>query len=291
MDQNMLERLLARMEAKIDSSQEKMDAVEHKMLAKMETTQHKMKASQKEVMAKMEDNKEEMMTREETTLIMANMEATIRSGQEETKTVINSIRSELEETINTRMENALVAAGQQTQVLREELDGKIMETQRHVQVVQASINTWTGSLRGDMTDIKDLQKELDSRAQGVEVRMAEVEARVELGVCGRTGSDAGWAKPPKFDGSTSWAMFRCQFQTVAEHNHWTPREKATYLIAALQGRACDVLHGVPRGSTYDETIEALEDRFGGQHLAAAYRSQLKTRTQRAGVTAGICNSH
>jgi hypothetical protein len=79
-------------------------------------------------------------------------------------------------------------------------------------------------------------------------------------------------------------MFRRQFETVADHNHWTPWEKATYLIAALQGRACDVLHGVPRGATYEEAIEALEDRFGDQHLAAAYRSQLKTRTQKAGET-------
>jgi hypothetical protein len=43
-----------------------------------------------------------------------------------------------------------------------------------------------------------------------------------------------------------------------------------------------VLHGVPRGATYEETIEALEDRFGDQHLAAIYRSQLKTLTQKAG---------
>jgi hypothetical protein len=32
---------------------------------------------------------------------------------------------------------------------------------------------------------------------------------------------------------------------------------------------------------YEETIEALEDHFGDQHLAAAYRSQLKTWTQKA----------
>jgi phenylalanyl-tRNA synthetase alpha subunit len=54
MDQILLERLLARMEAKIDSSQEKMDAIEHKMLAKMETTQHEIKAHHKEIMAKMD---------------------------------------------------------------------------------------------------------------------------------------------------------------------------------------------------------------------------------------------
>jgi hypothetical protein len=77
-------------------------------------------------------------------------------------------------------------------------------------------------------------------------------------------------------------MFRRQFETVAEYNRWMLREKVTYLIAALQGRAYDVLHGFPREATYEETIEAREDRFGDQHLAAAYRSQLKTRTEKAG---------
>jgi hypothetical protein len=129
---------------------------------------------------------------------------------------------------------------------------------------------------------KDLQKELDIRAQGLKVRMAEVEARAELGVGSRTGNDGRRANPPKFDGSTSWAMFQRQFETVAEHNRWMPWEKVAYLIAALQGRACDVLHGVPRGAAYEETIEALEDCFRDQHLAAAYCSQLKMRTQKPG---------
>jgi hypothetical protein len=77
-------------------------------------------------------------------------------------------------------------------------------------------------------------------------------------------------------------MFRRQFETIAELNRWMPREKATYLIAALQGRASDELHWVPTGATYEEAINALEDRFGDQHLAAAYRSQPKVRTQKAG---------
>jgi hypothetical protein len=139
------------------------------------------------------------------------MMATIRRGQEETRAAINTVRSELEGNIAERMEYALAAADQQNQALREEANQKLGETQQN------------------MTDIKDFQL-------GLKVRIAEVEARVELGVGGRTGNDAGRAKPPKFDGSTSWAMFRRQFETLADHNHWTPREKATYLIAALQGR-------------------------------------------------------
>jgi hypothetical protein len=77
-------------------------------------------------------------------------------------------------------------------------------------------------------------------------------------------------------------MFWRQFKTVAEHNCWKRQEKSTYLITALQGRATDVLHGVLKGATCEEILVALENRFGDQYLAAAYRSQLKTRTQGVG---------
>jgi hypothetical protein len=57
-----------------------MHATEHKLEAKMDAN----KASQEEMMAKMDDNKEEMMiTRAETMLVLTNMEAAMRSGQEE----------------------------------------------------------------------------------------------------------------------------------------------------------------------------------------------------------------
>jgi hypothetical protein len=40
-----------------------------------------------------------------------------------------------------------------------------------------------------------------------------------------------------------------------------------------------VLHRVPKGATYEEILEALEDRFGDQHMATAYHIQLKSGTQ------------
>jgi hypothetical protein len=70
----------------------------------------------------------------------------------------------------------------------------------------------------------------------------------------------------------------CQFETIAEHNCWTRLEKSTYLFTALRGQATDMLHKVPKGATYEETRGALEDRFGDQHLAVVYRSELKART-------------
>jgi hypothetical protein len=82
-------------------------------------------------------------------------------------------------------------------------------------------------------------------------------------------------------------MLRCQFKTLVEHNCWKCPEKSMYFITALQGRATDALHRIPKGATYEETLQALEDRFGDQHFAAAYRSQLKTRTHRAGESCKI----
>jgi hypothetical protein len=58
------------------------------------------------------------------------------------------------------------------------------------------------------------------------------------------------------------------------------REKSTYLITALEGRAADLLPGIPPNITYEDTLQALEDRFRDRHFAAAYRCHLTTRPQK-----------
>ncbi|XP_069683895.1 adventurous-gliding motility protein Z-like [Periplaneta americana] len=89
-------------------------------------------------------------------------------------------------------------------------------------------------------------------------------------------------KTPKFDGTTSWTIFRRQFEAIAEHNGWTPAEKTTQLLAALQGQASEILHSVPEDGTAAEIMAALEGRCGDHQLAAAFRTQLKTRVQQSG---------
>jgi hypothetical protein len=76
--------------------------------------------------------------------------------------------------------------------------------------------------------------------------LVEVEIRAKCGIYQRT--EIGMAKPPKFDRSTSLAVFGCQFKTLAEHSCWTPQETAAYLINVLQSLASDVLHRVPKGA-------------------------------------------
>jgi hypothetical protein len=51
-----------------------------------------------------------------------------------------------------------------------------------------------------------------------------------------TGTSVGSGKPPKFDGTTSGAVFRRRFEIVAEHNCWTRQENSTYSITVFQDR-------------------------------------------------------
>jgi hypothetical protein len=92
-----------------------------------------------------------------------------------------------------------------------------------------------------------------------------------------------WVQAPTFNGNTSWAVFRRQFETVAEHSHWSDQEKSTYLITSLMGRAANVLHSIPTNTTYEGTLQALEDQFGS-HLI---RVPLETSAPKERATVAV----
>jgi hypothetical protein len=85
-----------------------------------------------------------------------------------------------------------------------------------------------------------------------QTQLKKVEVRAKRR--GGKGDGTGTKKPPKFDGSKPWTVFCRQFKTVAEKNCWTSLEKSTQLITTLQGPATDVLYGVTKGTTDEETI-------------------------------------
>lgn len=68
-------------------------------------------------------------------------------------------------------------------------------------------------------------------------------------------------------------------EIVSQHCKWVSHIKAMHLLPALEGQASSVLHQVPKGMMYKETIRVLEDQFWKQNLVAAYQTQLETRTQ------------
>ena len=89
-------------------------------------------------------------------------------------------------------------------------------------------------------------------------------------------------KPPPFDGRSSWDAYKLQFEMLADVNHWSDAERATYLVISLQGLALTVLTNVSpdhRGE-YATLVAALNKRFGSAHLADLNRVKLKGRIRK-----------
>lgn len=58
---------------------------------------------------------------------------------------------------------------------------------------------------------------------------------------------------------------------MAEHNNWTHRKKATYLITTFNESATHILHRVPTSVRHD----VLQNCYYDYHLELAFHSQLK----------------
>ena len=188
---------------------------------------------------------------------------------------------------------------------------EINELKVEVKANQSQFN----ELQAELSGVKDGQLKLEHEVHALEAKVKEVNELseqqfktipqfVESGVqnlkeemtvlCERvtaieTGARAisggsvfttAKVKAPRFDGTTSWRTFKTQFETVCQHNGWSAGEKAVHLIAGLHGRAAEVLHSVQQGAKYEDILAVLDGRYGDHQLAAAYRVQMRNRTQR-----------
>jgi hypothetical protein len=88
---------------------------------------------------------------------------------------------------------------------------------------------------------EDFKKKIHSTRQDLETQLAAVEARTRCGGTGNVGTHSRQLKPPKFDGTMSWAIFHRQFEAAASNNGWTSCEKSAYLQTVLQRQAADTL--------------------------------------------------
>jgi hypothetical protein len=185
---------------------------------------------------------------------ISDFQERIRAGQDEFEERVTS-------TVNTWLEDVLSMVEQQTRNLREDLSKNIEATRQ---------------------DVEATRRDLGATQRDLETQLAALQVQTRRADGSSVGTNADKVKPPKFDGSTSWVVFR-QFDAAAIHNDWTPREKAAHLLSVLQGQAADVLHSVPAEASYEDIVGALRDRFG-DHQLAAYRSHLKARMQTGGET-------
>jgi hypothetical protein len=202
--------------------------------------------------------------------------STVTAGQEELKngmkSEISAVKNDIENSISAEKEKK-INAGQ------EELRQEISAFQERIKAGQAEFEERvTRNLR------EDLSRNIEATKQDFETQLAALEARTRRAGAGSAGANADKVKPPEFDGSTSWVVFHRQFEAAAIHDDWTNREKAAHLLSVLQVQAADILHRVPAEASYEDTVGALQDRFGDHQLAAAYRSHLKARVQTGGET-------
>jgi hypothetical protein len=147
----------------------------------------------------------------------------------------------------------------------------------------------TGRDRSDM----NRQKRLDAahrrmdptwkpQVNEFQTHLATIETRTRCKGSSNAGTSAVVVKPPKFDGSSSWAGFHRQIKAVDYHNGWAGLEKAKNLLSILQGQSTDILHSVPAGAIYEDIVGALKGRYKDHQQLAAYRYQLKARAQLKG---------
>jgi hypothetical protein len=90
--------------------------------------------------------------------------------------------------------------------------------------------------------------------------------------------------PPPYDGQTSWAVYKRQFEAASSVNGWNDEEKTTALLVALRGSALEVIQTLPvtQQHDYEALVAALDRRYSDQHHKELYRAQLKTRQQKSG---------
>jgi len=163
-----------------------------------------------------------------------------------------------------------------------ELNSRIDIVDRRIDVVDRKMDNSLARVDEELDSVQDKMSKMKLSNEDLARRVTEVERRNNTS----SGSIGGAPniKAPRFDGTSSWTVFLRQFEAVAIHNGWSQEDKAAHLVASLLPPAADVLYGLSAPYAYSDLIGVLDGRYGEHRLAAAYRSQLKSRFQQSGET-------
>ncbi|XP_055871211.1 uncharacterized protein LOC129923598 [Biomphalaria glabrata] len=179
-----------------------------------------------------------------------------------------------------------------------------------IRTMQDKIDTLDSGIRTELVSVNQkkttMEVTMNQRVDVVEKDIEELKVQVREGLSKAPVSNTGSMlpevlvkintgsmlpeglvkmKPPVFDGSVSWSVYRRQFEAAAKVNKWgSEEEKATALVLALRGKASEVLQSIPNQQDYAVLVQAMELRYGDEHLQEVYRVQLKTRQQRVSET-------
>ena len=89
-------------------------------------------------------------------------------------------------------------------------------------------------------------------------------------------------KPRTYEGTTTWREYHNHFQRVSRINGWTEGQKLDLLWVNLTGEALNYTESLTpeQTATYSDLCQALDDRFGDQHLSEVFKSELRSRRRK-----------
>uniref|UniRef100_A0A2C9LW08 SAP domain-containing protein n=1 Tax=Biomphalaria glabrata TaxID=6526 RepID=A0A2C9LW08_BIOGL len=161
-----------------------------------------------------------------------------------------------------------------------ELLGKMQEKMDTLDIVirtmQDKIDTLDSGIRTELVSVNQkittMEVTMNQRVDVVEKDIEELKVQVREGLSKAPVSNTGSMlpeglvkmntgsmlpeglvkmKPPVFDGSVSWSIYRRQFEAATKVNKWgSEEEKATALVLALRGKASEVLQSIPNQQDY-----------------------------------------
>jgi Zinc knuckle len=215
----------------------------------------------------------------------------IGKSQDEMKTCMESLRQEIDEKIDTRVNEI----EENVVRLRSDIEAQIADLRNQVEQQRSGGQLSGGhpsggnpsgeqpsgghpsgeQPSGEQQGHNEHGHRAVQRPQGFESPMREA-----------TTSGSARMKPPTFDGETPWSTYLKQFEAAASVNQWGDREKAIALIIALRGDALNVLMAIaePQQQDYQALVKHLDMRYGDRHLQHVYQVQLKARFQNTGET-------
>jgi hypothetical protein len=89
--------------------------------------------------------------------------------------------------------------------------------------------------------VGEIKKDVERIKENFEGKVKEMEVKfkgLKTGLSGKLETSLVKLKPPPFDGTTSWSMYKKQFEAAAGANNWDDEGKAVALTLALRGRQC-----------------------------------------------------
>ncbi|KAH9524397.1 hypothetical protein Btru_054422 [Bulinus truncatus] len=224
------------------------------------------------------------------------------SGKKLNKLLVRELKEELEERdiptdgnkqqLFNRLNKALIDEGMdpESHVFTTEIRQLRNEVKEFHLTLRSEIEDIKKSFKGTIEKAKiEINEEVDMRIlinnekYNEEISGIREELNKARGSQVVTQTTLSKIRPPIFDGTISWSVYKRQFEAAVNVNGWTRDEdKATALVLALRGKAAELLHTISDPGRYDAVVRALELRFGDEHLQEVYRGQLKTRQQKYG---------